>query len=108
MGGNLPYRSNSSGVRLSVRLTPKARLAGLRGVAASAAGAAYLKAGVTALAEGGKANRALIKLLARELKLPASSMVIATGASARQKTIQIAGDAAKIKKLLEILCGENK
>ena len=106
MSGNAPFNSNKSGVHLSVRLTPKARQAGLHGIAADAKGDTYLRAGVNAPAEGGKANRALVKLLARALNLPASSMTIATGATARHKSIQIAGDAADIKKRLELLCGE--
>jgi len=89
-----------------VRLTPKARRGGVRGIATDADGAAYVKAGVTAPAESGKANRALIKLLARELRLPASTMAIASGATVRRKTVQIAGDPADIKKRLELLCGE--
>ena len=106
MGGNAPFSSHKSGVRLSVRLTPKARQAGVYGLALGADGAAYVKAGVSAPAEDGKANRALIKLLARALNLPASSMTIATGAAARHKSIQIVGDVAEIKKRLGLFCGE--
>jgi uncharacterized protein (TIGR00251 family) len=102
MGENTPYGVNESGIRLAVRLTPKAGRAGIRGIARAADGAAYVKAGVTAPAEGGKANRALIKLLARELRLPASSMHIASGATARQKSVQIAGDPAHLKQRLEL------
>ncbi|MDP6590301.1 MAG: DUF167 family protein [Alphaproteobacteria bacterium] len=108
MGGSLPYGTNDRGVRLAVRLTPKAGRAGFSGIAQGADGAAFVKAGVTAPAEGGKANRALIKLLARELRLPASAMHIASGAKARQKSIQIAGDPAQLKKRLELFCGEIK
>ncbi len=106
MGESTPYGMNDSGIRLAVRLTPKAGRAGIRGIARAADGAAYVKAGVTAPAEGGKANRALIKLLARELGLPASTMHIASGATARQKSVQIAGDPAHLKKRLELFCGE--
>ncbi len=106
MGESTPYGVNDSGIRLAVRLTPKARRAGIRGIARAADGAAYVTAGVTAPAEGGKANRALIKLLARELRLPASTMHIAAGATARQKSVQIAGDPAQLKKRLELFCGE--
>lgn len=97
---------NDSGVRLAVRLTPKAGRAGINGIAQTADGAAYVKAAVAAPAEDGKANRALLKLLARELCLPASAMHIASGATARQKTIQIVGDQTDLKKRLELFCGE--
>jgi uncharacterized protein (TIGR00251 family) len=106
MSENAPYGINDSGARLAVRLTPKAGRAGFSGIALAADGGAYIKAGVTAPAEGGKANRALIKLLARALRLPASDMCIASGAKARQKSIQIAGDPADLKKRLELFCEE--
>ncbi|MDP7342455.1 MAG: DUF167 family protein [Alphaproteobacteria bacterium] len=108
MGGSAPYGVNDRGVRLAVRLTPKAGRAGIRGIALAADGGAYVKAGVTAPAEGGKANRALIKLLARELGLPASAMHIASGNKDRRKSVQIAGDPAQLKKRLELFCGEIK
>lgn len=97
---------NDSGIRLAVRLTPKAGRAGINGIAQTADGAAYVKAAVTAPAEDGKANRALLKLLARELRLPASAMHVASGATARQKSIQIAGEPADLKKRLELFCEE--
>ena len=106
MGGSTPYGINETGAQLAIRLTPKAGQAGIRGIAQNAAGDAYIKAGVTAPTEGSKANKALLKLLARELGLPASTMSIASGGQARQKSIQIAGDPARIKKCLELFCGD--
>jgi uncharacterized protein YggU (UPF0235/DUF167 family) len=102
MGENAPFGMNDSGARLTIRLTPKVGHAGIRGIATAADGSAYVKPGVTAPAEGGKANRALIELLARELRLPASAMHIVSGATARQKSVQIAGDPAQLKKRLEL------
>ena len=103
---NTPYSMNDSGIRLAIRLTPKASHASINGMARTNDGQAYVKATVTAPAEGGKANRALLKLLARELRQPASTMHIASGATARQKSIQIAGNPANLKKRLELFCGE--
>ena len=88
---------NDSGIRLTVRLTPKAGRAGINAVARTDAGAAYVKAAVLAPVEGGKANHALLKLLTQELRQPASTVHIVSGASARQKSIQIAGDPANRK-----------
>jgi uncharacterized protein (TIGR00251 family) len=92
-----PYTRNTGGVRLSVRLSPKARRAGFAGVEADADGRSHIKVRVTAVPEGGKANRALIKLLASELKLPAACLAVATGARDRRKSIQISGDADEIE-----------
>jgi hypothetical protein len=79
-----------------VRLTPKAGANRIDGIAADAAGACALKARVTAAPESGKANAALLKLLAKSWKLPKSSLSIAGGAKDRNKVIHIAGDSGTL------------
>ena len=44
---------------------------------------------VTAVAEGGKANAALVKLLANELNIPKSAVAIQHGATSRHKLISL-------------------
>jgi hypothetical protein len=61
-------------------------------------GGVFLKVAVTAPPEGGKANAALIKMLAKEWRLPKSSLVVTAGASEKRKTISIAGDARELMK----------
>ena len=46
---------------------------------------------VTVAPEDGKANKQVIKLLARELGLPKSALVIARGQTSHEKTISIQG-----------------
>ena len=53
---------------------------------------AVIKTSVTATPEAGKANTALLKLLATEWKLPKSSLNIIKGATTRRKIIEIAKD----------------
>lgn len=65
-------------------------------VACDAAGTAHLRAAVAAPAEDGKANRALLRLLAREWRLPASRLAIVAGARSRNKTIALAGDPREL------------
>ena len=91
-----PFRAAPDGVRVAVRLTPKASRAGLDGVAVDAAGNAYLRAKVTAVTEKGKANAALINLLAKAWRLPAGDLTIQAGAADRNKTILVAGDATSL------------
>ena len=62
------------------------------GIAVDADGAGALKVEVTAAPEGGKANAQVIKLLAKEWRLPRSSLGIAAGGARRRKTLFIAGD----------------
>ena len=91
MNGATPFRPCSDGVLLRVRLTPRASRDGIDGIK-SAADGPYLQARVRAVPEDGRANRALIELLAKALRLPKSSLAIAGGASSRLKTVHIAGD----------------
>jgi uncharacterized protein (TIGR00251 family) len=51
-----------------------------------------IKAAVTAPAEDGKANRAVVELLAAEWRLPKSVFEITRGAAARDKTVKISGE----------------
>lgn len=57
-----------------------------------------LKASVTAAPEDGRANKALIALLAKELKVPKTSISLLSGETNRQKVILIEGDSAQLQK----------
>ncbi len=96
-----PFRALADGVAVTVRLTLKASENTIRGIARDAAGAAHIKAAVTAPPENGKANAALLKLLARTWKLPKTSLTIAAGAGSRRKVVHIAGQPADLSGLLE-------
>jgi hypothetical protein len=100
-------RLGERGVSLQVRLTPKGGRDAVEGWAEGAGGISYLKARVRAVPESGKANTALIELLAETLSVPKSAVRIAAGGSARLKRIEIAGDGAALAARLEAL-GEAK
>jgi uncharacterized protein (TIGR00251 family) len=78
------------GVTVDLRVQPRARRAALE----SADGA--LKAQVTAPPEDGKANQAVIALLAAEWRLPRSSFDVIKGQTARAKTVRVAGEPEAI------------
>ena len=78
---------------MRIRLTPRAARSRVEGVGAGADGGAVLKVAVTAPPEKGKANAAMITLLAKAWRLPKTSMAITAGATARRKTLLVAGDA---------------
>ncbi|HEY8126703.1 MAG TPA: DUF167 family protein [Methylocystis sp.] len=84
----------SGGVALYVRLTPKGGRDALDGVEALADGRNVLKARVRAAPENGRANAALIALIAATLKTPKSAVSIRAGATGRVKTVFIAGAPA--------------
>ena len=59
-------------------------------------GKPQLKARVSVPPEDGKANKALIVLLAKKLDVARTSVRIVTGETSRLKTIEIDGDSAAI------------
>lgn len=56
-------------------------------MARDTAGKPYLKVSVTAAAEGGKANAAVIKLLSKAWRLPKGAFSIAAGHTDRRKVL---------------------
>ncbi|HVO13613.1 MAG TPA: DUF167 family protein [Alphaproteobacteria bacterium] len=97
----LPFSAAADGVRVAVRLTPRARHSGVVGLAEEAGGGVALKVAVTAAPEGGKANAALIALLAREWRVPKSSISVVRGATDRHKTLLVAGASEPLMQQLE-------
>ncbi|MDD9905024.1 MAG: DUF167 family protein [Rhodospirillaceae bacterium] len=87
-----PFWRTDDGAIVTVRLSPKAKANRIVGVATLADGTTALKARVTAAPERGKANAALIALLAKEWRLPKSSFQIAAGATDRRKRVAVTGD----------------
>jgi hypothetical protein len=96
-------RLGERGVSLQVRLTPKGGRDAVEGWTQGADGVPHLKARVRAVPEDGKANTALIELLAEALAVPKSAVRIAAGGSARLKRIEITGNAAVLAVRLEAL-----
>lgn len=103
MTGGLPYHVRDDHIRLSLRLTPNAGRDGIDGVETGADGEAVIKARVTAVPEKGKANKAVIELVAKALKLPKSSVSVMSGETARKKILRIEGDTEEIVAKLDAL-----
>lgn len=74
------------GARIALRVTPKASRNAV--VPAEAAGDP-LRVYVTTAPEGGKANAAVLKLLAKALGVPKSRLRIVQGETGRDKLIEI-------------------
>ena len=86
-------------IRLAVKVSPKASAERIQGWASDEDGGPVLKIAVTAVPEDGKANKAVIALLAKRLKLPKSAITIASGETSRRKTLLIDGDDALLAQL---------
>ena len=92
----LPFEQTREGVRVHVRLQPRARRERIEGVSTEADGRVAFKAAVTAPPEDGKANAALIALLGKRWRLPKSAIEIVGGATDRKKTLLLRGDPASL------------
>ncbi len=90
------WLAEKDGVALWVRLTPKGGRDALEGVESLADGRRVVKARVRAAPEGGRANAALVELLAKTLHMPKSAVSLAAGETARLKKLFIAGDSARL------------
>lgn len=98
-----PFEAVADGVRLALRVTPKASRNAIAGLAATASGGTALKVTVTAVPENGKANEAVVKLLAKAWKLPKTSLTVVAGATDRNKIVHVAGDPADLMRRLTAL-----
>lgn len=93
---------------MAVKVTPKAARARIQGLAAEADGSHVIKVAVTAPPEGGKANAAVIRLLAKAWGLPPSRLAVANGAGDRRKVIAISGDPEDLAEVLAAWCAAQK
>ena len=91
-----PFARVADGVRVTLRATPGGSRNAIAGFADTAAGGKALKVSVTAIAEAGKANEAVIKLLAKTWRLPKSSLTLVAGAGDRNKIIHVSGNPEEL------------
>jgi uncharacterized protein (TIGR00251 family) len=80
------------GVTLRLRVTPNAGRDAIEGFETLADGTEVLRIRVVAAPDKGKANAAVIALLAKTLGIPKSALSITTGTTARLKTVRVDAD----------------
>ncbi len=80
-----------------MKATPRAGRAGIAGVVVDAAGDAWLAVKVTVPADGGRANAALLRLLAQALEVPGSACRLVAGTASRWKRVHVAGDPQALR-----------
>lgn len=86
------FSETGDGVSLRVRLTPRGGRDRIEGWDAEG----QLRVRVASPPVDGAANEALIGLVAKTLGVPKSAVAIAAGATARAKTLRLAGDPADL------------
>ncbi len=92
---SIELTESSSGTRLRLRVKPGARKNTVLGVRSGA-----LLLSVTAPPDRGKANKAVLRLLAQTLDLPGSTLELVSGQGSRDKTVLVPAPAAVILKRL--------
>lgn len=91
-----PYSVMNGGVRLAVRLSPRASRNGIDGIVTGAAGRPALHIRLTAPPVEGAANAALIAFLAKMLGMRKANISILSGQTARIKILHLSGDTGTI------------
>lgn len=90
--------------RVRLRVAPGATRAGVVGRHGDA-----LKVRVTAPAEGGRANDAVVRLLADTFELPRTAVTLVSGHSARDKIVELAGiEPEDIERRLSSAAGKER
>ncbi|MGA2390106.1 MAG: DUF167 domain-containing protein [Candidatus Sulfotelmatobacter sp.] len=86
----IAFHENPAGVTFSIKVHPRAKRNAITGEVGDA-----LKVSLTAPPTDGKANDAYIEFFAKLLKLPRSSVTIASGRGSRTKVMHVAGFSAE-------------
>lgn len=92
-----PYSPTADGIRVAVKVSPKASRDRIGAPFTDADGRAVLKISVTAAPDRGKANDAVIRLLAKAWSVPKTSIRVTSGAADRRKTLHVTGDASDLE-----------
>lgn len=97
------FTREAFGARLFLRVTPNAGRNVISGVSQRADGRFALVVKVSAPPDKGRANDAVIALIAKALGLPKSALAITSGHTARSKTLTITAPNAGLDQALEAL-----
>ncbi len=83
------FEKNENSILLSVKLTPKAANAAIKGTTLDDKENEFLKISVVSPPEKGRANEELIKIIAQKLNITKSSIKIVSGEASRYKKLKI-------------------
>jgi uncharacterized protein (TIGR00251 family) len=89
------------GTIIAIRVTPRSSKPGIGGWRVGADGREELEVRVAAAPTDGEANAAVIKLLAKQLGVPKSSIEVVSGTASRHKRIALPIGEAELRAILE-------
>ena len=84
-----------------MRASPKAGRDAIEGVVTADDGRDWLAVKLTAAPSDGAANEALVRLIAKLLRLAKRDVTLASGATSRLKRLHITGDPARLAAALD-------
>jgi uncharacterized protein (TIGR00251 family) len=90
-----------SGLRVRLKVAPKSKRNEIGGWLEQPDGGKALKVAVTAAPEDGKANAAVVALLAKEWGVAKSAISVVAGATDRRKIVEIRGQSAELMQRLQ-------
>jgi len=96
------FRADDTGLSVRVKLHPGARRPGVLGQVPDLEGT-RLKIAVAEPPEDGRANRAACTALAQALGVRQTDVAVIAGATSRQKTLRVTGDATALAARLRAL-----
>jgi len=91
------YSEGKDGLYLNVHAQPGARRAQLRGLHGDA-----VKIAIGEVAQDGKANKAIVQVIAKAVNLPVSDVKITSGMTSRRKRVLLRGNSDTLKQNLEL------
>ena len=97
------FRPTETGLLLYLRVTPNAGRDTIDGAETRDDGACVLRVRVSAVPDKGKANAAVIALVARALDVPKTAITLVSGETSRMKTLAVAGEAAALSQKAAVL-----
>jgi len=98
----LPFEPKDFGVRLTIKVTPKASSNRIGIGMRETDGTYVLKVYVTTVPEDGQANEAVLKMFAKSWGLSKSTLEIVSGHKDRKKVIHIQGNPQILMKQLRV------
>ena len=93
-----PFGETDDGVRVAIRVAPRASRDAVQGLTNDGRA---LKVAVTAPPANGKANAAVIKLLAKQWRVPKTAFRVVSGAATRAKVLHVTGDPSVLMSRLK-------
>lgn len=98
-----PFERRGDAVELFVKVQPGAKREAIGSIADDGHGTKRLQLSVTAKAEGGQANRAVVRLLAKSWRIAPSALELTAGQASRLKRVRLSVPVDKAEALERLL-----